>query len=143
MVQSKKKQVREMGQVKESTKPKGRPKGTRKKRLFEQTRLGFMLKYETPLEYSLILEGTPRRAFIEPSCELIESICFASGDLSFKKKKFKTYLAEYQKNGIYCDRPKTLTPEREAYYTKLKLNKIKTYTSGQRKHLKAIFQSIR
>lgn len=135
--------VRETKQAKEFTRQKGRPKGTRKKRLFEETRLGFMLKYETPLEYSLIMEGTPRCRFSEPSYDLIKTICETSGDMSFNKKKFKTYLEEYKEQGIYCDRPKKLTPEREAYYNKLKLNKIKTYTSGQKKHLKAIFQSIR
>lgn len=135
--------VRQTRKPIQKTHQPGRPKGTRKKRKFDETRLGFMLKYETPLEYSLILAGTKKAIFIQPDWHLIESICGASGDISFSKAKFKTYLDEYKEYGIYCNRPKKITPERLTYYNKLKLNKVKSFTKGQKVNLKAIFKSIR
>lgn len=117
---------------------KGRPKGTRLKRKFEETRLGFMLKYEAQLEYGIILQITPKKKFIEPDIILIESICSASDNTAFKKKKFQRYLDEYRECGIYCDRPKILTGARAEYYAKIRKNQIKEYAQGKRVQLKNI-----
>lgn len=115
---------------------KGRPKGTRLKRNFDETRLGFMLKYETPLEYSIIINSTKKSAFIQPDILVIELVCSASNDVSFDKPKFKRYLEEYREHGIHCDRPKKISQERLAYYDRIRRSKIKTYTIGKRIRLK-------
>lgn len=115
---------------------KGRPKGTRLKRKFEETRLGFMLKYETPLEYEIIIRTAPGGVFVKPDADLIQAICSASDDDSFKKPKFKRYLDEYREHGIHCDRPKTLNENRKTYYEKIRLNKIRKYTIGKKIELR-------
>lgn len=97
-----------------------------------------MLKHETPLEYELIMSATPKSLFMTPDVILIEAISSTSDDKSFQKPKFKRYLDEYRLNGIYCDRPKTLTPERVQYYETLRHNKIKEYTIGRRAQLKSL-----
>lgn len=63
----------------------GRPKGTKKKRLFEETKLGFLLKYETPIEYELIMSSTPKSVFPEPKIKVIEAITLASPNPVFQK----------------------------------------------------------
>ena len=55
----------------------GRPKGTRKKRHFDETKLGFFLKYEAPIEYELIMASTPKGVFPEPTIKIIEAITLA------------------------------------------------------------------
>jgi len=117
---------------------KGRPPGTRLKRQFEETRLGFMLKYETPLEFELIMQATKKAVFKKPDINLIEAVCSASDDISFNKAKFKKYLQEYRDHGIHCDRPKVITPERERYYELLRRNKTKAYMVGKKKMLKKL-----
>lgn len=97
-----------------------------------------MLKYETPLEYNIIIQSTPKTAFMKPDVEIIEAVCTASDDESFDKPKFKKYLEEYREHGIHCDRPKILTPDREIYYNKLRRNKIRRYTVGKRAELKRL-----
>ncbi|MDR0680282.1 MAG: hypothetical protein LBG15_00295 [Dysgonamonadaceae bacterium] len=46
-----------------------------------------------------------------------------------EKNKFWRYLKKYAACGLYCKRPKRLTPEREKYYERIrirKMEKIKT-----------------
>lgn len=119
------------------TQKRGRPKGTRLKRKFEETKLGFMLKHETPLEYDLIIQSTKKTSFTKPDILIIEAICEASDDKSFQKPKFKRYLEEYREHGIHCDRPKKLTPEREMYYKKLRASKIREYLTGRKRKIKS------
>lgn len=38
-------------------------KRNQKKRHFDETKLGFFLKYEAPIEYELIMASTPKRGF--------------------------------------------------------------------------------
>lgn len=63
----------------------GRPKGTRKKRHFDETKLGFFLKYEAPIEYELIMASTPKGVFPEPTMKIIEAITLASPNPVFQK----------------------------------------------------------
>lgn len=105
---------------------RGRPKGTLKKRHFVETRLGFFLRYEAPIEYSVIMVGQPK-VFPEPDIVLIEAVASISDDESFNKKKFKKYLDEYRNNGIYAERAKVLTPDLEKYYKDLRKNKSKRF----------------
>ena len=116
----------------------GRPKGTLKRSKFEETRLGFMLLYETPVVYNLIMQSTPNSPFPEPSPDVIEIIARASKDPSFQKKKFARYLEEYREHGLYCKRGKKLTPERKAYYESVRNQKLKKFISNNRKKIKTL-----
>lgn len=121
----------------------GRPRGTYKKYPFEETRLGFLLKYEAPVVYSIILNLTPQSVFPEPKVELIEQVCQASGDPSLRKPKFYRYLEEYRYLGIYCRRPKRLTPERKAYYEKIRKKKLACFIRENRQTIRQELQRIR
>lgn len=105
----------------------GRPRGTFKKYKFEETKLGFMLKHETPVVYNILMNTLIRTSNSEPSVELIEVICRASQDISFKKPKFRRYLKEYAQYGLYCHRAKRMTPERDAYYKRIRSIKLVTF----------------
>lgn len=105
----------------------GRPKGTLKKYKFEETRLGFMLKYEVPAVYEIIMRMTPKVTYPEPRMRTIEVVCRASSDPALKKPKYSRYLEEYRKKGICCNRPKRLTLEREKFYTAMREKKLDQY----------------
>lgn len=121
----------------------GRPTGTYKKYRFEETRLGFLLKYEAPAVFSIILNLTPRAVFPEPKVELIEQVCRASGDPSLRKPKFFRYLEEYRDMGIYCRRPKRLTPERTLYYERLRKKKLGCFIKENRATIQQELRRIR
>ncbi|CUN76618.1 hypothetical protein [Bacteroides uniformis] len=121
----------------------GRPTGTYKKYRFEETRLGFLLKYEAPAVFSIILNLTPRAVFPEPKVELIEQVCRASGDPSLRKPKFFRYLEEYRDMGIYCRRPKRLTPERALYYERLRKKKLECFIKENRATIQQELRRIR
>ena len=105
----------------------GRPKGTVKRFLFEETRLGFMIKQEAPVVFNILMNLTPKTAFQEPSIELIKLVCRASRDPSFRKAKFRRYLSEYETTGLYCKRGKKLTLNRKVYYEALRKRKMKVF----------------
>lgn len=92
-----------------------------------------MLKHETPVVYSVLMNTLIRTSNSEPSVELIEVICRASQDISFKKPKFQRYLKEYARCGLYCHRPKRMTPEREAYYKRIKNVKLLAFIQKNQK----------
>lgn len=106
-------------QQKAQSKPK-RKKPRRKvgrkriKRQFEETRVGYFLKLEAPLEYNLIMEVSGNVS--APSADLIEAIGYASLNLLFKKPKFRRALIEYRKSGLYAGDPKKSCVEKELYY---------------------------
>jgi hypothetical protein len=113
--------------VKNRKKENGRPPGTCRRYRFEETRLGFFLKYEVPVIYDVIMQMTPPAVFPEPSPLLVKTVCRASRDPSLGKAKFKRYLKEYAACGLCCKRPKCLTPERERYYEGIRKRKIEEY----------------
>lgn len=121
----------------------GRPPGTYKKYKFEETRLGFLLKYEVPAVYSIIMNLTPKAVFPEPKVELIEQVCRASGDPSLRKPKFYRYLEEYRMMGIYCRRPKRLTPERKLYYEKVRKKKLERFIRENQEIIRQELQRMR
>ena len=106
-------------QQKAQSKPK-RKKPRRKvgrkriKRQFEETRVGYFLRLEAPLEYNLIMEVSGNVS--APSADLIEAIGYASLNLLFKKPKFRRALIEYRKSGLYAGDPKKSCVEKELYY---------------------------
>lgn len=116
----------------------GRPRGTFKKYKFEETKLGFMLKYETPVVYTILMNTLARTSCQEPPVELIEVVCRASQDISFEKPKFRRYLKEYARCGLYCHRPKRMTPEREIYYAHIRKVKKDKFIYRNRKQIEQI-----
>lgn len=105
----------------------GRPKGTLKKYKFDETRLGFMLKYEVPAVYEIIMRMTTKGVFVEPTMRTIRVVCSASNDPALKKPKFLRYLEEYDEKGICCNRPKILTAERAKFYAAMREKKLNSY----------------
>ena len=118
--------------MKNRRKEDGRPKGTYKRFPFEQTKLGFMLKYEVAVVYGIIMNMTPKVHFPEPSLFLIETICGASKDPSFQKKKFLRYLEEYARDGLFCKRGKVLTAGRKVYYESVREKKVDKFIEQNR-----------
>lgn len=94
----------------------GRPQGTLKRFPFDETRIGFMLRYEMPVVYHLLRRLCATQQPFEPDWQVIRSVAEASKDPSCGKAKFRRYLDEYRRDGVYCRRGKRLTPERKAYY---------------------------
>jgi hypothetical protein len=123
---------------KKRKKEDGRPPGTSKRFLFEETRLGFFLKYEVPVVYGIILKMTPPAVFPEPPLLLVKTVCRASRDPSLKKAKFRRYLEEYAGRGLCCKRPKRLTEERIRYYERVRKKKLERYIERNRKEIDAM-----
>jgi hypothetical protein len=97
--------------------------------------LGFFLKYEVPVVYDIIMDMTPRAVFPEPPPALVRTVCKASQDPSLAKPKFHRYLDEYEAWGLYCKRPKRLTPERKACYERIRQRKLETYIRQNREKI--------
>lgn len=108
----------ELAQGKNSPRRKrkvGRPRKTRQKRRdprkirrkFEETRVGYFLKYEAPVEYHLVTTINISGA---PSADLVEHIGYASRNPLFKKAKFRKALLEYRLTGLYPPSPKKQRP---------------------------------
>lgn len=116
----------------------GRPRETFKRYKFEETKLGFMLKYETPVVYNILMNTLSAFSCLAPPIEVIEMVCKASQDISFKKPKFERYLREYVKTGLYCHRPKRLTPEREVYYKRIRSFKLAAFIQKNQKKIEVV-----
>ena len=95
---------------------RGRPKGTLRRFPFEETRIGFMLRYEMPIVYHILRQLSNSQSPFEPEWWVIDSVAKASKDASYGKPKFRRYLEEYREKGLYCMRGKVLTPKRKVYY---------------------------
>lgn len=119
----------------------GRPKGTLKRYRFDQTRLGFMLRYEVPVVYDVLMKLLPFSFWPEPPFEVVKAVCEASGDPSLKKAKFYRHLEEYRRTGLYCRRPKKLTPERREYYQRIRAKKLALYVKQNRSRIEAARKS--
>lgn len=116
----------------------GRPKGTLKKYLFEETRLGFMLKYEVPVVFNIIMDMTPPGAFKEPPYLLVKTVCGASSDPALRKKKYFRYLEEYARTGLCCKRPKRLTSKRKTYYEGIREKKMQAFIEENRERIEGM-----
>lgn len=113
----------------------GRPRGTFKRFPFDETRIGFMLRYEMPVVYHLLRRLCASQQPFEPDWRVIASVAEASKDPSFKKAKFHRYLDDYRRNGVYCRRGKRLTPGRKAYYEDIRRRKTEEYIHRNRRRL--------
>ena len=118
----------------------GRPKGTLKRFKFEETKLGFMLKHEVPVVYDIIINLTPKAPFVEPPILLVKKICGCSPDPSLRKPKFKRYLDDYAKNGLYCKRAQKITPSKKRYYEGIRKKKMERFIKENRTEIDKIKQ---
>jgi hypothetical protein len=120
----------------------GRPKGTRKKFPFEQTPLGFLLKYEMPVVYDILQDKykDPRR--FHPAAEVVELVCRASGDPTYKKPKFRRCMNAYIADGLCCKRGKILTEGRRVYYESVRRKKMEAFIAGNRKKIKILEEQV-
>lgn len=96
-----------------------------------------MLRYEVPVVYDVLMKLLPFSYWPEPPFEVVRTVCAASDDPSLKKQKFFRYLEEYRRTGLYCRRPKELTPERRAYYQRLRQKKLDRYIADNRARISA------
>ncbi len=104
-------------------KPRKKLGRKRKKRLFDETRVGYFLKHEAPVEYGLIIDVCGSQT--PPSADFIETIGYASLNPLFRKPKFRKALIEYRKYGLYSGPPKKSKAEIELYYINVRRNSIK------------------
>ena len=100
----------------------GRPKGHSLKN-FDQTRIGFLMKHEVPIEYKLLMEVSDFLKIHAPSPELIEAISYASDDIFFKKAKFWRCLMDYKKYGLRPPYSIHTNANKELYYIHLRFKK--------------------
>lgn len=100
----------------------GRPKGHSLKK-FEQTRIGFLLAHEVPLEYKLLMETVKSLRLGSPSAELIEAIAYASDDPLFHKTKFWRCLMDYKKYGLRPPYAVETSVSKELYYIRIRIKK--------------------
>ncbi|MDD6104120.1 MAG: hypothetical protein PUB73_05890 [Bacteroidales bacterium] len=100
--------------------PRKKRKGKKRtKRNFNETRIGFLLEHQTPLEYRILLEAS---GVLAPTADLIETISYASLDPFFRTDEFRQALMEYRQVGLY---PK--------YRTKTNINKELDYIKYRRR----------
>ena len=110
--------------------PGGRPRGSLKRFPFAQTPLGFMLLYEAPATYEVLMRLCTARQRAEPPVRIIKAVCAASAEPALCKPKFRRYLERYEREGCCCRRGKCLTPERERYYEELRRTRMENYILG-------------
>ena len=132
--------TRRVRKSRKESRGRGRPKGTLRQFPFEQTRIGFMLRYEMPIVYGILKQLSGGQSPFEPEWWVIDSVAKASKDVSYSKPKFKRYLLEYQEKGLYCLRGKVLTPKRKAYYESIQKHKTQEYIRKNRRLLEARLQ---
>lgn len=80
-----------------------RKKKKSKRREFYETRLGYFIQHEAPLEYDIIMEVS---GGCEPNVDMIEALGYASLNPLFRKAKFRRALIEYRKKGCHTHHPK-------------------------------------
>jgi hypothetical protein len=93
------------------------------KRPFDETRVGYFLKREAPVEYRLIMNSINFQA--APSAALIEEIGYASDNPLFKKPKFRRSLISYRKKGLDSKISRKPTVQTELFYIRIRQNRLK------------------
>ena len=85
--------------------------------------------------YFVLKKLCSAQSVFEPDWHVIESVARASKDASYRKPKFRRYLEEYSRNGLFCRRGKVLTPRRKTYYEGICRRKIEYFIQQNRKLL--------
>ena len=135
-----KRKRRRTRRVKIADRGRGRPKGTLRRFPFDETRIGFMLRYEMPIVYGILKQLCGVQTPFEPEWWVIDSVAKASKDVSYKKPKFQRYLNEYKEKGCYCLRGKVMTPKRQKYYDSVQRHKTQEYIRKNHMTLKRRIQ---
>lgn len=118
---------------------KGRPKGTVKQYKFEETKIGFFLKYLCPVEYKLIVQSAPKNGRnVKPGAGLIEAVAIASKNSFLRSHKYFMYLEEYKKQGLWVKPPRKITPKKLAYFKSLRKKQEEEYLKEVRESDQAI-----
>lgn len=100
-----------------------------------------MLKYEVPVVFDIIMKMTPKPMLGEPPLLLVKTVCRNSDDPSLRKKKLTRYLEEYARLGLYCKRPKILTPERRGYYEAIRERKMDRYICENKERISVMMKN--
>lgn len=108
-------------QKNKSAKSARRKKKKSKRREFYETRLGYFIQHEAPLEYEIIMEVS---GGCEPNVDMIEALGYASLNPLFRKAKFRRALIEYRKKGCHTHHPKQTDAITEFLYIR-KRRKLK------------------
>lgn len=118
----------------------GRPLGTRKRRRFEQTRVGYILKWESTSEYETVMQAAPNKPSDPPAYELILAITKASADPIFKTKRFISALEDYRVNGLYTRPKPSPTKSQLAIYNARKKKMVDDMVWNNRFMINALMQ---
>lgn len=121
----------------------GRPPGTYKRYLFEETKLGFFLKYEVPEVFQLIMQSLPPGKHRAPPPALVRMVCAASRDPSLRKAKYGRYLRLYERDGLYCHRATRMTAEKKSFYDMMRRRKLEAFIRRNRKLITAIHRQMK
>lgn len=120
----------------------GRPKGTYKRYPFEQTKLGFFLKYEVPEVFCLIMSSLPPGKHRAPPPALVRTVCAASRDPSLRKPKFRRYMERYEREGLYCRRATVMTPAKRPFYDGMRRRKLEEFIRRNHRLIAQIRRSM-
>lgn len=110
--------------------------------MFEETKLGFFLKYEVPEVFQLIMQSLPAGKHRAPPPPLVRMVCAASRDPSLRKAKFHRYLELYERDGLYCHRPTRMTAAKKPFYDEMRRRKLEQFIRRNRKLIVAIRQQM-
>lgn len=115
---------RQSGQSEPTKAPLKKPKRRKKRRKrrwmlrkFSETKLGYFIMHEAPLEYGLILEASGNCI---PNVDFIEALSYSSMNPLFRKPKFRRALIEYRKNGCHIENPRRAPASTELRYIKMR-----------------------
>ena len=95
-----------------------------------------------PVVYDILQDKykNPRR--FHPAAEVVELVCRASRDPTYKKPKFRRCMSAYIADGLCCKRGKILTQERKAYYESVRRKKMEAFIAGNRKKIKILQEQV-
>lgn len=106
---------------------RGRPKG-RTIKPFRETRLGYMMRHETPLEYRILMDVSRQMGrYRKPDPSFVEALAYCSAAPFFRKPKFWRAMTEYRKYGLRSPVRIVTNATRELYYIKRRLIEIRKW----------------
>ena len=105
----------------------GRPKGTVLRRKFTETPIGRFLRYECPVEFSVIKMLGNFDEFKPPPAKLIELVCGNSNNVFLNKQRLERYLKEYREVGVFCGRVSAVRSDRDKFYGQMRMQRLTKY----------------
>lgn len=95
-----------------------------------------------PVVYGILQDKYKDPGRFHPSPEVVELVCRASKDPTYKKPKFRRCMNEYIASGLCCKRGKVLTERRKAYYESIRRKKMEAFIDENRKKIRILKQQI-